>query len=150
MLLLRQKGWRAEPGSLSCCLWSVGRGNFSLGMDCRSFLSLLLLPALQATVWGSGVVRPALHVNQTQTKHTLTYLDDLGANLFSYLQGRDHFIPNFLGGNKVTGHFGVNDPIFLLPADYDGFLSMCSAAHLLLLALRCQGGVWVGSYHSWN
>lgn len=67
-----------------------------------------------------------------------------------YLQSRNHLLSHLLGGHKVTGHFGVNDPVLLLPAHDDGLLPVGRAAHLLLLALRGQGSVRVGRDHRRN
>ena len=68
----------------------------------------------------------------------------------SYLQSRNHLLPHLLGRHEITGHFGVNDPVLFLPADYDGLLTMGRAAHFLLLTLSGQGGVWVGCNHRRN
>lgn len=67
-----------------------------------------------------------------------------------YLQSGNHLLSHLLGGHKVTGHFGVNDPVLLLPAHDDGLLPVGRAAHLLLLALCGQGGVGVGRDHRRN
>lgn len=69
---------------------------------------------------------------------------------YFYLQSRNHLLSHLLGGHQVTGHFGVNDPVLLLPADDNGFLPVCCAAHLLLLTLSGQGSVGIRGYHSGN
>lgn len=66
------------------------------------------------------------------------------------LQSRNHLLAHLLSGHQVAGHLGVDDAIFLLPADNDGFFPMRCAAHLFLLPLSGQGGVWIGRDHCRN
>lgn len=65
----------------------------------------------------------------------------------SYLQGGDHFIARLLDRNHIATGLRVDDALLLLPAHHDGLLSVGGAAHLLLLSLRGQCGVWVRRDH---
>lgn len=67
-----------------------------------------------------------------------------------YLQSGDHLLSHLLGGHEITGHLRVDDPVLLLPADYDGLLAMGRAAHFFLLTLSGQGRVWIGRDHRRN
>lgn len=67
-----------------------------------------------------------------------------------YLQSGNHLLSQLLDGHQIAGHFGVNDSVLLLPADYDRLLAMGRAAHFLLLTLSGQGGVWIGRNHRRN
>ena len=64
-----------------------------------------------------------------------------------YLQGGDDLVGHLLDGDHVAAGLRVDDALLLLPAHHDGLLTVCRAAHLLLLALRRQRGVGVRRDH---
>lgn len=70
--------------------------------------------------------------------------------LIAYHQCRDDFVGHLFDSDHVSAGLRVDDAFFFLPTHHDGFLPMSDAAHPLLLALRSQSGVWVGSDHGWD
>lgn len=70
--------------------------------------------------------------------------------LMAYHQCRDDFVGHLFDSDHVSAGLWVDDAFFFLPTHHDGFLPVSDAAHPLLLALRGQSGVWVGSDHGWD